>query len=538
MAESAVGLVMEILVPLLVQEARLMKGIHDKVESMKGELEMIQSFLKDADTRAEKEEMNNVLKTWVKQVREEAFQIEDVIDEYILYFVKQPYRRKQCFHFLEKAFQFTIKVKARYVIASKIQHISNNLKEKREMAVGFCFNAIDQREPSSDTGSAPWHDPRVVAHFIEETEVVGIESHRNKLINWLVKRPSNRTVITVVGIGGVGKTTLVKKVYDNEKVVAHFNCRAWITVSKSYKMEELFRNMIKQFYEARKESAPKEINTMEEVKVIEVLRRYLLEQRYVVVFDDLWDIGFWEHIKLALPNNDKGSGIVITTRNEDVAPTHSESSLCYVHKHLPLTSDKALELFYKKVFQAEEGNCPRELVELSCKIVGRCEGLPLAVVVIGGLLSSEGKVVSEWSKLYDSLSLELDTNLRLRSILKILSLSYHVLPYYLKACFLYLGMFPEDYFINCAKLIRLWIAEGFVKEKQGLTLEELAQVYLNQLIHKSLVQVAVFDEVGKNRYCRVHDMLREVILSRSEELNFCLVSIQKYSSFDKIARRL
>ncbi|XP_050246354.1 disease resistance protein RPM1-like [Quercus robur] len=365
------------------------------------------------------------------------------------------------------------------------------------MAVGFHFNTIDQREPSSDTGSAPWHDPRVVAHFIEETEVVGIGSHRNKLMNWLVKRPSNRTVITVVSIGGVGKTTLVKKVYYNEKVVAHFNCRAWIIVSKSYKMEELFRNMIKQFYEARKESAPKEINTMEEVKLIEVLQPYLLEQRYVVVFDDLWDIEFWEHIKLALPNNDKGSGIVITTQNEDVAPTHNESSLCYVHKHLPLTSDKALELFYKKVFQAKEGNCPRELVEPSCKIVGRCEGLPLTIVVIGVLLSSKDKVVSEWSKFYDSLSLELDTNLRLRSILKILSLSYHDLPYYLKACFLYLGMFPEDYSINCARLIRLSIAEGFVKEKQGLTLEELAQAYLNQLIHRSLVQVVKIDVVGK-----------------------------------------
>ena len=95
MAESAVGLVMENLVPLLVQEARLMKGIHDKVACTKDELEMIQSFLKDADTRAEKEEVNNVLKTWVKQVREEAFQIEDVIDEYILHFVKQPFGKKQ-----------------------------------------------------------------------------------------------------------------------------------------------------------------------------------------------------------------------------------------------------------------------------------------------------------------------------------------------------------------------------------------------------------------------------------------------------------
>jgi disease resistance protein RPM1 len=87
-------------------------------------------------------------------------------------------------------------------------------------------------------------------------------------------------------------------------------------------------------------------------------------------------------------------------------------------------------------------------------------------------------------------------------------------------------MFPEDYSINCARLIRLWIAEGFVREKQGLTLEDVAQDYLNQLIHRSLVQVEEVDFIGKTRSCRVHDMLREVILSKSEELSFHLVSMQ------------
>ncbi|KAM3743902.1 hypothetical protein ACB098_06G011100 [Castanea mollissima] len=538
MAEIAVNLVIENLVPLLFQEVRLLKGVHDKVASIKGELEIIQSFLKDADARVEQENMSNVEKTWVKQIREEAYHIEDIIDEYILHMAKGPLGPRQHFHFLRKFFQFTKKLKAKYVIASKIQDISINLKEKRELAVKYRFNTIEQGGLSNNARSVTWYDPRVASLFIEEAEVVGIESHRDKLINWLVEGPSNRTMISVVGIGGVGKTTLVKKVYDNKKVVTHFNCHAWITVSRSYKKEDLFRDMIKQFYKARNEFAPKEIDKMQEINLITVLRQYLHEQRYVIVADDLWDTDFLECLKLALPNNGKGSGIVITTRNEDVAPSHNESSSCYVHKQLPLPSNKALELFYKKVFQHEEDNCPHELVELSCKIVEKCEGLPLAIVVIGGLLSNKDKVVSEWGKLHDSLSLELDTDSDLRSIPKILSLSYHDLPYYLKACFLYLGMFPEDYSINCARLIRLWISEGFVRENQGKTLEELAQGYLNQLIHRSLVQVVEFDQVGKNRFCRVHDMLREVILSRSEELNFCLVSIQNYSNFDKIARRL
>ena len=538
MAESAVSLVIENLFPLLVQEARLLRGIHGKVASIKAELEIIQSFLKDADTTAEKEDMSNVVKTWVKQVREEAYHTENVIDEYIRHFAKQPHGERQCLCFFKNVFHFTKKLKARYVIASKIQDISNNLKEKREMAVSYRFNTIEQGGPSNDAKSVTWHDPRVASLFIEEAEVVGIESHRNKLIDWLVELPSNHTVISVVGIGGVGKTTLVKKVYDNEKVAVHFDCCAWTTVSQSYRMEKLFRDMIKQFYKARKEIAPKDIETMEEIKLIEVLRQYLHEQRYIAVFDDVWDTEFWGRIKLALPNNEKCSGILITTRKENVAPSHNESSSYYVHKQPPLPLEKAWELFCKKVFQLEGGNCPLELVELSRAIVEKCEGLPLAIVAIGGLLSTKDKVVSEWQKLRKSFSSELETNSRLTSIPKILSLSYHDLPYNLKACFLYFGMFSEDYPINCARIIRLWVAEGFVKERQGITLEEVAQDFLNQLIHRSLVQVARVDYVSKVRRCRVHDMMRGVILSRSEELSFCHVSIKNISSFDGNGRRL
>ena len=203
-----------------------------------------------------------------------------------------------------------------------------------------------------------------------------------------------------------------------------------------------------------------------------------------------------------------------------------------------LPFEKAFELFCKKVFQCEGGQCPPDFVEFSGGIVKRCGGLPLAIVTIGGLFSTKAKVVSERSKVLDSLSSEFETNSRLRSITGILSFSYHDLPYNLKACFLYFGMFPEDCAINCARLTRLWIAEGFVKEKNGLTLEDVAQDYLNQLIHRSLVQVDKEGFIGRIRCCRVHDMMHEVILSRSEELSFDLVSMTNYSNFERIARRL
>ena len=154
-------------------------------------------------------------------------------------------------------------------------------------------------------------------------------------------------------------------------------------------------------------------------------------------------------------------------------------------------------------------------------------------MAIGGLFSTKAKEVYEWSKVLDSLSSEFETKSRLRSITRILSFSYHDLPYNFKACFLYFRMFPKDCSINCARLTRLWIDEGFVKEKKGQTLEDVAQDYLNQLIHRNLIQVDREDYIGI-RNCRVHDMMHELILSRSKELSFGLVSMTNYSNYERI----
>jgi hypothetical protein len=133
------------------------------------------------------------------------------------------------------------------------------------------------------------------------------------------------------------------------------------------------------------------------------------------------------------------------------------------------------------VFQHEGGHCLSKLVDFSCGIIERHEGVPLAIVTIGGLLSNKEKVVSEWFKCLDSLSSKLESNSHLLDITNLLSLSYFDLPHNLKACFLCFGMFLEDYIINCARLIQLWIAKGFVREKPTLALEGVANGYLNHL---------------------------------------------------------
>jgi len=520
MTETIVTLVINELVQLIAHESKLLRGIHQQVVDIRDELESIQCFLKDTDKGGD---LQDGVKMWVKQVREIAYHIEDVIDEYVLH-VAQRLHQQSFIAFLHKIGHSLKTIKPHHDIATKIQDIKISVREIKDRRERYGFSSLDQGSSSKAT-NVTWHDLRVGSLFIEEDEVVGIESTRDELVSWLVGGVSKRSVISVVGMGGIGKTTLTKKVYENESVKGHFDCCVWITVSQSYNVLKILMSMTKQINGEKEIATPGQINMTDEITLISQLRKCLQQKRYVVVFDDVWKIEFWEIVKHALPYNDRGSRIIITTRNDLIGVSCKESLYDQVHKLQPLSQDKAWELFCRKAFQTEfQGGCPRELVRQSMDIVRKCEGLPLAIVAIGGLLSTKEKVPLEWQKLLDSLCSELECNPHLTSITNILFLSYHDLPCYLKSCYLYFSIFPEDYSISGSRLLWLWVAEGFIKGKKGKALEDVAGEYLMELIHRNLVQVS-FGELDYEIYrqYRIHDLLHEIILSKAEELNFCQV---------------
>ncbi|XP_059461549.1 toMV resistance protein Tm-2(GCR236)-like isoform X2 [Corylus avellana] len=243
--------------------------------------------------------------------------------------------------------------------------------------------------------------------------------------------------------------------------------------------------------------------------------------------DDIFRTEEWDEVKSVFPNCFNGSRILITSRNREVALLASDTPP-YI---LPLLNqDDSWELFKKKVFR--NGVCPPELVIPGRQIAEGCKGLPLSIVVLAGLLAKKEKSLYIWSKYVDHVTC-LDTDM----CQKVLSLSYTDLPRRLKQCFLYFGMYPEDFEIPVKRLMHLWVAEGFIQHNDHRYSEDDAEIYLEELIDRSLIQVARRRSDGGVRTCRIHDLLREFCIKESaEEMFFAVHSYNR--SIPNNCRRL
>ncbi|KAI3465708.1 hypothetical protein Pfo_022371 [Paulownia fortunei] len=515
MAESAVSFLLNQLSAWLQEERQLLGGLEWEVEYIRGEMGHMREFLRFADA---KEESNSSLKEWVRQVREISYDLEDVLDKYILRFT---HRGTNGFSGrIKKAYASIKNLKARRRIASEIQAIkyklddaSKSYKRYRDM-----YAVMDQGS-SSTLPKNEWYDRRGDALFLEEEDVVGIEKPRKQLLEWIWSMDNGLEVISVVGMGGLGKTTLVKKVYDDESIKRHFNCHVWVTVSDSTDVKHLLGNLIKKLVSEIKESPPQEMEGMSVDEMRDFIYEFLQPKNYIIVLDDVWDITTWEAIRYALPKRGAHGCIIMTTRFNSIGNAAC-SETDHVYNLEPLPAEESKELFYKKAFP--RNSCPPYIKEFAESILKRCEGLPLAIVVIGGLLATKNNRAEEWELFNRSLSHELEDG-NLQRLSKLLSLSYYDLPYYLKHCFLYLSIFPEGGFLDKEKIIRLWIAEGFVHAKQDKTMEEVAEGYLNELLSRSLIQVAEKYIDGRSRTFRIHDLLREYISLKSREQNIATI---------------
>ncbi|KAJ8547684.1 hypothetical protein K7X08_011270 [Anisodus acutangulus] len=482
MADVAVKFVVENLMQLLIDNADLILGIKGEVEDLLRDLNDFNAFLKQA---AKSRRDNEVLKELVKKIRKVVNDAEDSIDKFVIEAKRHDDKNKflQWFHLTHVA-----RAKG---VADEIKSIRERLKAIRK------DDAYGLQAISSDDNSNRGDEERKVP-VVEEDDVVGLDEEAKTVIDRLIGGSDDVEVVPVIGMPGLGKTTLAYKIYKDPKVEYEFFTRIWVYVSQTFKRREIFLNIISKFTRNTKQYH----HTPEDDLAHEVKELLGKGGKYLIVLDDVWTKEAWDCIKVAFPNKGKRNRVLMTTRQTNVAKCCHDKP----HDLKFLTKDESWELLEKKVFHKEK--CPPELELPGKSIAEKCRGLPLAIVVIAGALIGKGKTTREWELVADSVGEHL-INRDPENCKKLVQMSYDRLPYDLKACFLYCGAFPGGFAIPAWKLIRLWISEGFIQYQGPLTLEDVAEDCLNDLVNRNLVMVMQRSSSGQIKTCRVHDMLHE-----------------------------
>ncbi|XP_019180592.1 PREDICTED: putative late blight resistance protein homolog R1B-16 [Ipomoea nil] len=333
-------------------------------------------------------------------------------------------------------------------------------------------------------------------------KAVGFKKEAETIINQLIYGSKEREVVLIAGIGGLGKTTLARRVYEEKNVANYFDNRAWCTVSQEYDYKDLLHKIYSQVCG----------RGIEIGNVAEELRKSLMGRRYLIVLDDIWSVEAWEELSRVFPSCDNGSRIVLTSREESVVS--DAKHIC----RLPFfTIDESWELLQVKLFKGNE--CPKELESIGKEISKKCGGLPLVVGLVAGLVGGVEESEQMWQEFFLTLNSCAEFREGIRSN-DAIELSYKYLSDHLKPCLLYFAAFPEDERIEVSYLTKLWISEGFIDIKEGERVEDTAESCLKHLVGSNLVMVSERKYDGGILSCVVHDFVHDFCLAKVKEENF------------------
>ncbi|KAL7152834.1 hypothetical protein ABFS83_04G124900 [Erythranthe nasuta] len=331
---------------------------------------------------------------------------------------------------------------------------------------------------------------------IGENTMVGFDDHLIQIMGALSTDESNIRVISIVGMGGIGKTTLATHVYNKPFIVQHFHVCAWFTVSQEYTEKEILLGLLRQINNTNRdeqETGDGDDDYDDDDQLGNKLHKTLFGRKYLIVMDDMWDIKAWEMIKRFLPDNNNGSRILVTTRLLRLA---TDIGSCSPYQLNLLDEEQSWDLLSQKIYA--EKCCPVELEEIGRSIAKKCRGLPLALAVIGGVLAK--------SKTENWKYVEEDVTSAVRN---------------------------QDFDIQVSRLIRLWVAEGFIRKCGHKSLEEIGEEYLKNLIDRNLILVDKLELTGEVKTCHIHDLLSDLCRIEAQKDNFILIG-ELYNHLDML----
>uniref|UniRef100_A0A0E0J410 AAA+ ATPase domain-containing protein n=1 Tax=Oryza nivara TaxID=4536 RepID=A0A0E0J410_ORYNI len=516
---------------LLAQEYTLIASVRDDIQYINDELASMQAFLsklkrRDVDHDEQRQD-------WMKQVREVAYDIEDCVDDVGYRLGREPRGSGAAISF-QRAWYLLTTLYQRRRIAAEIGNLKLRAQHVSERRTRYGVENLQGNNGGGDSGlgvgaNAPRDRLVPLPRLIGTMEPVGMDADISELQKWFSNgKDGNQQLryLAIVGFGGLGKTTLAMALY--RELGDEFDCRAFVLASQKFHLPTVLRSLVKQFHE-KQADAPEDALHGIEGWGDEMLKRKLLEQlkskRFHILIDDIWSVSAWENIRDSLPKNDKGSCVVVTTRFNSVAEA-CRRQRGHVHKLKQLDPESSRNLFLQII--SANDLCPNRHINASI-IMRICGGLPLAIVVVAGLIASKMKSKNDLTldkhlvDVDEALSAELGSNLTTEGVAQIINHCYKNLPPDLKTCLLYLSTFPKGRNISRKHLIRRWIAEGFITEEHGKTAEEVAEDNLNELIGRNLIKPVNNSSNGKVKSCQIHDMVLQYIVSKSSDENFITV---------------